>query len=71
MNAEQLMKQIEALREAYGKIKSINPEGVSYKKMVSLLESMDDELIKIVRDASIKFMSNVAWRICSVRGLND
>lgn len=61
--------QIETLRTAYAKIKTIDPAGPSYKKLVALLDSMDDELLLIIKDAKINFMSMLAWNRCARRGL--
>jgi hypothetical protein len=71
MTVQQLLNQIEALRAAYGKIRYIDPQGPAYKKLCALLDSMDNELLMIVRDAQIKFMSNLAFNRCQIRGLNE
>lgn len=70
MTKEELFEQIDSLKKAYGSIRSIDPEGPAYKKLKSLVNEMDNELVVIVRDAKIKFMSNVAWWVCERRGLN-
>lgn len=69
MSKEEFLKQIEALRKAYGAIRYIDPESANYKKLKALVESMDNDLVAIVRDAQIKFMSNIAWRVCNSRGI--
>lgn len=71
MTAQQLMSQIEALRAPYGNVRYIDPQGPSYKKLCALLDSMDNELLMIVRDAQIKWMSNLAFNRCQTRGLNE
>lgn len=61
--------QIEALRTAYATIKTINPEGAGYKKLIALLDSMDNELLKIVSAAGINFVSLLAYNRCMRRGI--
>lgn len=69
MNKAQLTAQIEALRAGYGKLKTIDPSSPTYKKLIALLDSMDDELLMIVEAAQIKFLSMLAWNRCKRRGL--
>lgn len=69
MTKTQLLAQIETLRTAYATIKTIDPSKPSYQKLCALLDSMDDELLKIVEAAEIKFVSMLAWNRCKRRGL--
>jgi hypothetical protein len=69
MTKAQMIAQLETLRTAYAKIERIDPAGAAYGKLVALLDSMDDELLIIVKDAQIKFMSMLALNRCIRRGL--
>jgi hypothetical protein len=69
MTKTHLLAQIETLRTAYATIKTIDPSGPSYKKLVALLDSMDNELLLIIKDAQINFMSMLAFNRCMRRGL--
>lgn len=69
MTKAQLLAQINNLRTAYGKLNTINPSSPTYKKLVDLLDSMDDELLMIIKEAGIKFLSSLALNRCIRRGL--
>lgn len=69
MRKVDFIAQIDNLRVAYGTIKRIDPTGPAYAKLVQLLDSMDNDLLVIVKDASIPFVSSLAWNRCVRRGL--
>jgi hypothetical protein len=52
--------QIAALRTAYSKISSIDPDSNSYKQLLSKLDSMDKATLTKVANGNIKFMSGLA-----------
>lgn len=69
MTKEQMIANIDNLRKAYATLKTINPSSPTYKKLVDLIDSMDDDLLMIIEAAEIKFLSMLAWNRCKRRGL--
>lgn len=51
---------IEQLRSEYSKIDKVDPEGESFKKLRALLDRLDQEQLKQLAGAGIKFVSNLA-----------
>ncbi len=52
--------QIEKLKSEYEKINKIDPSSPTYKKLVDMLNKMDQETLKQIADAKIKFVSALA-----------
>lgn len=50
----------DSLRKEYAKIERVDPSGPSYKKMVKLLDSMDQNQLKKLEAANIKWLSSLA-----------
>ena len=61
------MTQIEELRERYGKIERIDPDGEAYKNLTAYLDNMSTDMLKMLVNAKIKWVSTLAqnrvyWR---------
>jgi len=52
--------QLAVLRAEMSKIDRIDPLSPTYRKMIGLLDGMDQPLLRQVRDAKIKFLSRLA-----------
>ena len=52
--------QIDVLRAECAKIDRIDPLSPTYKRMISLLDGMDQSMLRQIRDAKIKFLSRLA-----------
>jgi hypothetical protein len=52
--------QINALRAEYSRINSIDPCGDTYPKMIKLLNALNQENLKKLATANIKFVSRLA-----------
>ena len=48
------------LRNNYGHIQSIDPEGGTYEKLCDFLDGLSDDHITILKDARIKWVSSLA-----------
>jgi len=53
-------KMLDQLRDEYGKVNTVNPSSSSYKKLVSLLDSLDKKALLQLSKAKIKFVSPLA-----------
>jgi len=65
MNATDL----NTIRNAFGNLTTMDPDGPVYKKLCELLDRCDDEAIVAAKDAGIKFVSSLALNRCIRRGL--
>lgn len=52
--------QVEEMRRAFGGIQKIDPSSETYRKMIALLDRLDQEQLKTLASAGIKFVSNLA-----------
>lgn len=52
--------QIDTLKQHYSKIKTIDPDGASYKALVKVLDSLDQNQLKQLANEKISFVSNLA-----------
>jgi hypothetical protein len=62
-------KIIEELRAAYGKLSAIDPCSESYDKLVSLLDSLDNDGLRLLAGSGVKFVSKLALNRCVRRGI--
>lgn len=53
-------KQLELLRKKYGSLDKINPTGAAYKKMKAFIGGMDEDQLKGLAFAKIKWLSHTA-----------
>ena len=60
---------IEAIRAAYQNIQGIDPCQPTYGKLCDLLDSLDNDTLKGLAGAQIKFVSKLAINRCVRRGL--
>jgi hypothetical protein len=51
---------VEQLKAAYSNINSIDPDSASYKKLVTLLDKLDNTTLQNIVDAKVKFVSSLA-----------
>ena len=51
---------IQNLREEMSKVNGIDPEGPTYKRLCDFLDSLDTDILRMIRDADVKFMSALA-----------
>lgn len=56
--------QINALRNDYAKLNTIDPCEPTYGKLCAKLDAMGDDMLKQVAQAKIKFMSVLAINRC-------
>lgn len=52
--------QIDMLKTAYSGIQGIDPSSAEYKRLIALLNSLDQKTLKDLADAKIKFVSSLA-----------
>jgi len=52
--------QIDMLKTAYSGIQGIDPASAEYKRLIALLNSLDQKTLKDLADAKIKFVSSLA-----------
>ena len=64
-------QMIETLRKGYGKHDRMAPEGKAYKGICDLLDRSDDETLKTVYRANIKFVSALAFNRMIRRGIHE
>lgn len=62
---------IKKLKKEYGKIKTIDPDTEAYKKFEKFMNSLDDDKLKQLRDAKIKWLSMKANAILTKKGINE
>lgn len=60
---------IALLREAFGAVDRIDPEGPSYRRLCRILDKADDDALRAVHRAKIKFVSLLAMNRLIRRGL--
>jgi hypothetical protein len=53
-------EQINELRAEMAGIDRIDPLSPTYRKMIALLDGMDQSMLRQIRDAKIKFLSRLA-----------
>lgn len=54
---EQLVKD---LREQMATVRTVDPSGPTYRKLCDFLDSLDTDVLRLIRDADVKFMSALA-----------
>jgi len=62
---------IETLRAAFGAVDRMDPAGKAYDGICTLLDNCDDEALKAVHAAQIKFVSQLALNRMVRRGLTQ
>jgi hypothetical protein len=60
---------IETMRDLYGKIEAIDPCQPTYIKLCGFLDSLDDDTLKALSDARIKWVSSLSLNRCIRRGI--
>jgi hypothetical protein len=60
MNATFTNSMIQTLRDQYGKIQSVDPDGKSYAALTAFLDKQSPEMLKALVDAKIKWVSSLA-----------
>ena len=60
---------VQAVRKAFNGINGIDPCGETYPKLIALLDRSDDDTIKALAAANIKFVSKLALNRCVTRNL--
>ena len=55
-----MSRALEALRTAYGKIATLNPEGEGYKNLCKFLDAQDAATLLALSVSDIKFVSKLA-----------
>lgn len=58
--AKMSKEQIDKLKTEYEKVNRIDPSSQTYKRLVATLDKMDQETLKQIADAKIKFVSRLA-----------
>lgn len=53
-------QKLEQVREAYGKIETVDPDGFAYKCLISWLDMQNETMLSALVDARIKFVSALA-----------
>lgn len=64
-------KQLDALRDEYSKLKTINPSSEVYKKLKKYIDSLPVENLKQLRDGKIKFLNVMANTALMKQGINE
>lgn len=59
MNAK-VQRLVNELRENMETVDKIDPTGPTYKRLTEFLDSLDTDILRLIRDADIKFMSVLA-----------
>ena len=49
-----------ALRNAYGKIETMNPDGETYKELIDYLDGLEQPMLKMLAKSEIKWVSMLA-----------
>ena len=62
-------QMIAVISEAFGKLDRMDPDGPVYAKVCALLDRADDDALKAVHAAKIKFVSPLAFNRMIRRGL--
>jgi hypothetical protein len=60
MNIESVPALISTLRVQCEKLDTVDPMSPAYKRMIKLLDSLDQPTLVMIRDARIKFLSKLA-----------
>lgn len=68
MTARDLAPMIAQLRVTCGRIQRLNTEGRAYKRLESLLARADEPTLIAIRDAEIKWLSQMAVNRLRMRG---
>jgi hypothetical protein len=63
------IQMIESLRNSFGALARMDPEGPIYRRLCNILDRADDVALLTAKDASIKFVSSLALNRCIRRGL--
>ena len=64
-----LTANIQAAVAGFAKIDRIDPSGAAYGKLCAILDGADDEALKAVHAANIRFASKLAFNRMIRRGL--
>jgi len=62
---------IDQLKSAYNSLETIDPASPTYKKLIKLLDSLDDENLQLLANAGVKFVSGLAKNRVKRRGLTE
>ena len=62
-------KMLTTLRASYSGLNGIDPDGKGYKALCKLLDSLSDEMLTLISEADIKFVSPLAINRCARRGI--
>lgn len=62
-------EMITTLRTAFTQINTMDPEGAAYVGLCDILDNADDDALKAVHAAGIKFVSQLAFNRMIRRGL--
>ena len=64
-----MQELVSILREEFGKLDRIDPDGKLYHDLCAVLDAADDAALLHAKDAGIKFVSLLALNRCIRRGL--
>jgi hypothetical protein len=53
-------QKLEQVREAYGKIETVDPDGFAYKCLISWLDMQNDDMLQALVECDIRFVSRLA-----------
>lgn len=62
--------QIKTLRDGFGKVARMDPDGPIYARLCDILDQADDATLIAARNANIKWVSSLALNRCIRRGIN-
>lgn len=62
-------QMIVSLRAAFGKLERLDPDGPTYNSLCALLDRADNDALKAVHAAGIKFVSALAFNRMIRRGI--
>ena len=64
-----MQELVSTLREEFGKLDRVDPDGKLYRELCAVLDAADDDSLMVAKDAGIKFVSALALNRCIRRGL--
>ena len=64
-------QMIKTLRDYFGAVERLDPDGKAYKGLCAILDKADDKALKAVHAANIKFVSVLAFNRMIRRGIHE
>jgi hypothetical protein len=53
-------QKLEQVREAYGKIETVDPDSFAYKCLLNWLDMQNDAMLQVLVESDIRFVSRLA-----------